>query len=234
MLRNLERRQEAQDSLRVSQERYRSLSRRLIEEQEHVRRSLSRELHDQLGQSLVAVAVNLTAIKGDLTPPSTERIPESMRIIEKMIKEVQTLAFELRPTMLDDVGLAEALSLLVARHGERTGVRVRITCTPPNARAPSEIETACFRIVQEALSNVARHASARNVEIALTAQGGVVELAVRDDGVGFDVKRLRNGLGIVGMRARAELAGGQFAVESAPGDGTTVRGRFLLPEGEMN
>jgi signal transduction histidine kinase len=234
MLRNLERLQEAQDSLRVSQERYRSLSRRLIEEQEQVRRSLARELHDQLGQSLVAVAVNLTAIKDDLTPQSRERIPESMRIIEMMIKEVQTLAFELRPTLLDDVGLAEALSLMVARHGERTSVRATFTCTPANARAPTEIETACFRIVQEALSNVARHANARNLEIALTAQDGILELVVRDDGMGFDFKRLRNGLGIVGMRERAELAGGQFAVESAPGDGTTLRVRFLLPGNKMN
>jgi signal transduction histidine kinase len=228
MMTNLERLQQSQDSLRASQERYRSLSRRLLERQEHERGALARELHDQLGQSLVAVSLNLEAIKGELPPAASARVPESLRAIEKMIEQVQTLAFELRPSTLDEFGLVGALRLLVERHGERARVRASFTAWPTDARAPVEIETACFRIAQEALSNVARHAKARHVEVTLTAQDAALELTVRDDGVGFDVERRRSDLGLVGMAERAELVGGRLDVESAPGAGTTVRARFPL------
>jgi signal transduction histidine kinase len=228
MMTNLERLQQSQDSLRASQERYRSLSRRLLERQEHERGALARELHDQLGQSLVAVSLNLEAIKGELSPAASLRVPESLRAIEKMIEQVQTLAFELRPSTLDEFGLVGALRLLAERHGERARVRASFTARPTDARAPVEIETACFRIAQEALSNVARHAKARHVEVTLTAQDAALELTVRDDGVGFDVERRRSDLGLVGMAERAELVGGRLDVESAPGAGTTVRARFPL------
>src|ERR1700694_5843922 len=118
MMRNLEHLQQSQDSLRESQERYRSLSRRLLEQQEHERGALARELHDQLGQSLVAVSLTLEAIKGELSPASSARVPESIRAIEKMIEQVQTLAFELRPSTLDEFGLVGALRRLAARHCE--------------------------------------------------------------------------------------------------------------------
>jgi signal transduction histidine kinase len=152
-----------------------------------------------------------------------------MRAIEKMIEQVQTLAFELRPSTLDEFGLVGALRLLVARHGERARVPASFSATPTDARAPVEIETACFRIAQEALSNVARHARARHVEVTLTAQGVALELTVRDDGVGFNVERLRTGPGLAGMGERAELAGGRLDIESAAGAGTTLRARFPLP-----
>jgi signal transduction histidine kinase len=229
MMTNLEQLQQAQDSLQASQKRYRALSRRLLEQQEHERASLARELHDQLGQSLFAVSLNLQAIKGDLPPALRARVPESMRAIEKMIKQVQTLAFELRPSMLDDFGLVGALRMLVARHGERTGVRASFNATPTDARAPVEIETACFRIGQEALSNVARHAHARHVEVTLTAQDVALDVTVRDDGVGFNLQGMRTGLGLMGMAERAELAGGRLDIESTPGVGTTLRALFPLP-----
>jgi signal transduction histidine kinase len=229
MMTNLEQLQQSQDSLRASQERYRSLSRRLLEQQEHERGALARELHDQLGQSLVAISLNLQAIEGELSPPARARVPESTQIIKKMIEQVRTLAFELRPSLLDDFGLVEALRNLVTRHGERAGVRASFTATPTDARAPVEIETACFRIVQEALSNVARHAWARRVEVTLTAQDVALEVTVRDDGVGFNVERLRTGLGLMGMGERAELVGGSVEIESVSGTGTTVRVRFPLP-----
>jgi signal transduction histidine kinase len=228
MMTNLERLQESQDGLRAAQERYRLLARRLLEQQEHERGVLARELHDQLGQALVAISLNLDAIKGELSPASRARVPEIMQIIEKMIDQVRTLAFELRPSTLDDFGLVEALRSLVARHGERTGVRASFTATPTDVRAPAEIETACFRIVQEGLSNIVRHARARHVEVTLTAQDAVLEARVRDDGVGFNVERRRTGLGLVGMSERAEFAGGDLDIESAPGTGTTLRARFPL------
>ena len=229
MTRNLEHLQQAQDSLRESQERYRSLSHRLLAQQELERRALARELHDQLGQSLVAVSLNLEVIKGELSPASGTRVRESMEAIEKMVVQVETLAFELRPSMLDD-GLAEALRLLVAAHGERARVRTSFTATPADARAPAEIETACFRIAQEALTNVARHARARHVEVTLTVHDDALEMTIRDNGVGFNVERLRMmSPGLIGMRERAELAGGRFDIESALSAGTIVRVCFPLP-----
>lgn len=234
MMTNLERLQQAQDSLQESQERYRALSRRLLEQQEHERASLARELHDQLGQSLLAVSLNLDAIKGELSPALSARVPETRQAIKRMIEQVQTLAFELRPSMLDDFGLVEALRNLVTRHGERAGVRATFTATPADARAPVEIETACFRIVQEALSNVARHAHARHIEVMLTAEGRAIEVTVRDDGIGFNVGGRRTGLGLVGMNERAEFAGGRLDIESGPGAGTTLRARFPLPRPSMN
>jgi signal transduction histidine kinase len=229
MMTNLEQLQQAQDNLQALQERYRALSRRLLEQQERERASLARELHDHLGQSLSVVSLNLHAIEGELSPASSPRVPESLQAIKKMIEQVQTLAFDLRPSILDDFGLAVALRRLVARHGERTGVRASFTATPIDARAPVEIETACYRIAQDALNNVARHACARSVEVTLTAQDVSLEVTVRDDGVGFNVERLRTGLGLVGMGERAELAGGRLDIESAPGAGTTLRARFPLP-----
>src|ERR1700687_82634 len=203
MMTNLEQLQRSQASLRASQECYRSLARRLLEQQEHERGALARELHDQLGQSLVAISLNLQAIEDELSPGSRALVPESTQIIKKMIEQVRTLAFELRPSVLDEFGLVEALRNLVTRHGERAGVRASFTATPTDARAPVEIETACFRIVQEALTNVARHARARHVEVTLTAQDVALEVTVRDDGVGFTVEGLRTGLGADGHgRAR--------------------------------
>jgi signal transduction histidine kinase len=232
MMTNLERLQQSEDSLRESQERYRSLSRHLLEQQEHERSALARELHDQLGQSLFALSLNLEAIQGELSPDAGARVPESLRVIRRMIKQVQTLAFELRPSMLDEVGLVGALQFLVARQGERTAVRASFTATPTYARAPVEIETASFRIAQEALTNVARHARARHVDVTLTAQDAALEITVRDDGVGFNVERVHAGPGLVGMAERAELAGGRLDIESAPGAGTTLRARFpLSPKG---
>jgi len=229
MMTNLERLQQSEDSLRASQERYQSLSRRLLEQQEHERGALARELHDQLGQSLVAILLNLQVIEDELSPPLRARVPETTQIINQMIEQVRTLAFELRPAILDEFGLVDALENLVTRHGERAGVRTSFSATPTDARAPVEIETACFRIVQEALSNVAGHARARNVEVTLTAQDLVLEVTVSDDGVGFSVERPRAGLGLLGMGERAQLAGGSLVIESAPDSGTTVRARFPLP-----
>jgi signal transduction histidine kinase len=229
MITNLERLQQAQDRLEASQERYRALSRRLLEQQERERAALARELHDQLGQSLVAVSLNLEAIRRDLPPAASGRVPETVRVIREMIKQVQTLTFELRPSMLDDFGLVGALETLVASHGERTGVRAGFNATPPDLRAPGEIETACFRIAQEALSNVARHARARYIEVTVAAQDGTLELIVQDDGVGFNVEQPHTGMGLVGMVERAELAGGRLEIESSPGAGTTLSARFPLP-----
>jgi signal transduction histidine kinase len=231
MMTSLDQLQQAQDGLRVAQQRYRSLSHRLLEVQEHERRSLARELHDQLGQSLVGVSLILESITNDLPPKARARVPESKQVIEQMLEQVRTLAVELRPAALDELGLVAALNMVVARHGERTGIPTSFTATPEELRPTAGIATACFRIVQEALTNVARHARARRIEVTLELQGDALEIAVRDDGVGFDVnEHMRTGLGLVGMSERAALGGGQLQIESAPGAGTTVRARFPVKQ----
>jgi signal transduction histidine kinase len=234
MMMNVERLQQSQDDLRASQERYRSLARRLIERQEHERAALARELHDQLGQSLFALSLDLASIKGELSPASSARMPESMRAITRMIRQVQTLAFELRPPTLDEYGLVEAMRHLVARHEERTGASGSFTATPTDVRAPAEVETASFRIVQEALANVARHARASHFEVTVAKQDAAFVVTVKDDGVGFEVERLRPSLGLVGMSERAELVGGRVDIESAPGAGTTVHARFPVPRASIH
>jgi PAS domain S-box-containing protein len=220
--------QRAKDALRASQTRYRTLSRRLLEIQERERSWLARELHDQFGQSLIYVSLTLGAINDELSPASRGSVRESLQIIEQLLEQVRGLAFELRPSALDDLGLVAALRGLVARHGERTGVHASFRGTTADLRVTAEIATASFRIVQEALTNVARHARAAQVEVTLRTQGDALEVAVRDDGVGFDVDERRDGLGLVGMSERAALAGGALEIESAPGAGTTLRARFLL------
>jgi signal transduction histidine kinase len=167
-------------------------------------------------------------IKDELSPATSARVPESMRAIKEMIEQVRTLAFELRPSMLDEFGLVRALRLLVERHGKRSGVSASFAAAPTDVRAPREIETACFRIAQEALNNIASHARAHHVELTLTGENNVLELMISDDGVGFSVEQLRGSLGLVGMRERAELVGGRLEIESSPGAGTTLRARFPL------
>ena len=154
--------------------------------------------------------------------------PKVVQAIKDMIEQVRTLAFELRPSMLDEFGLVRALRLLVERHGKRSGISTSFTAAPTDVRAPREIETACFRIAQEALNNIASHARAHHVEVTLTGENNDLELMIGDDGVGFSIGQLRSSLGLVGMRERAELVGGRVDIESAPGTGTTLRARFPL------
>ena len=137
--------------------------------------------------------------------------------------------------MLDDLGLEPALRWYADRQVRRTGLAIHLDTALADCRLPAEVETACFRVAQEALTNVARHARARRVWIELQQRGAAVELAVRDDGAGFDPKAVRKraaegaGFGLLGMQERVELLGGEFTIESFPGRGTSIRDRFVVP-----
>lgn len=230
MLNSLRELQQAQESLRASQARYLALSRRLLQRQEDERAWLARELHDQLGQSLSYVAMTLGSIDGDSPSGFRPHVRQCLRVLEQMLEQVRTLAFDLRPSTLDDLGMVEALRRLVVRHEEWTGVTASFTASPEEVRAPPEVEIAGFRIAQEALTNVARHARAGRVDVSLVLRNEGLELAVRDDGVGFDVdQQLRSGLGLVGMNERAALAGGRLEIESTRESGTTLRACFPVP-----
>jgi signal transduction histidine kinase len=228
-------RRHAEDALRITRMQQQALSRRLLEIQELERSRIARELHDQIGQVLTAVKLNLEATQqahADLLRPAD--VAESLAAIDHAIEQVRTLSFELRPALLDDLGLAVAVGSYAKRQATKAGLDLHLHVVPTDASIRKEVETACFRILQEALTNVLRHAKARRVEVDLNEDDGVLELIVRDDGIGFTAEFRENPrspygrLGLLGMRERAQNVGGVFHVESQPTKGTLIRARLPL------
>ena len=209
------------------------LSRRILEAQENERRAIARELHDELGQALQALKINLQTAQR-VPHASAQRLEESIAIINQAIQQVRNLSLDLRPSLLDDLGLVAALEWYLERHTQRTGVQIHFSTSPPDMRLNPTVETTCFRVTQEALTNVTRYAQARNVWIDLTQQGAELQLRVRDDGVGFDASTAQiratqgKSFGLLGMRERVELIGGRFELFSNPGLGAEIRAYFSL------
>ncbi len=193
---------------------------RLLETQESVARRFSHELHDELGQALAALKANLSSMATN-GGPNPERQADCARLVDDAIGNVRELSQLLRPTILDDFGLDAGLRWLVERFGERTGVTVHYDSSI-EGRLAEATETHLFRIVQEALTNVARHAHAKSVWVALRGEGERVHLTIRDDGTGLPEGVRANGLGLRGMEARARGAGGTLALRPAPGGGLEI------------
>jgi signal transduction histidine kinase len=212
------------------------LLRRVVTAHEDERRRVSREMHDTFGQLLTALSLSVKAAR-DVTPLPTlaaTRLIEVQHLTDELSRAAHDLAVRLRPTALDDVGLFSALGQYVAQWSARTGVEVDYEAAAVEAdRLPVAVETAIYRIVQEALTNVARHAKARRVSVVISRHDDHATVAVEDDGVGFDPAAVAacGRLGLVGMRERAALAAGTLEVESTPGEGTTVLARFPLSNG---
>ena len=196
----------------------------MLEDQEATARRFSHELHDELGQSLSAVKANLTALEvnGQVHP---ERLADCLHLVDEAIGNVRQMSQLLRPTILDDFGLAAGVRWLCEGFAQRTGIEV--ACDAPFAgRLTDEAETHLYRIAQEALTNVARHASAKQVRVELRASGGEVLLRIGDDGCGFRPGAGNpQGLGLIGMRARARSAGGDVEVHSRPNQGVVIEVR---------
>jgi PAS domain S-box-containing protein len=219
-----------------AQEELRTYSGRLIEAQEAERLRIARELHDQVGQILTVVQINLHAVqRACRTAEDSARVEDSIRVLDEALDQVHNLALDLRPSLLDDLGLAAALRWFVGRQARRTGVQPRVLIElPDNMRFALELETACFRIAQEALTNVVRHAQAKRVSVELQKDETDLLLTIKDDGVGFDVKvqshRAPNAatLGLLGMQERAHTVGGTIVIDSAPTKGTKIRCRFPI------
>jgi len=190
---------------------------RLLETQESTARRFAHELHDELGGALTAIRTNLTAI-ASRTPSS--RIDDCVKLVDESISNVRELSQLLRPTILDDFGLDAGIHWLVTRFRERTGIEVEYTSEFED-RLPDETETHLFRIVQEALTNIARHSAATRVTIRLRAEGDRICLTIRDNGKGLGAAR-PGSMGLSGMRARARSAGGELAIRSEPGAGVTI------------
>jgi signal transduction histidine kinase len=220
------------ERLRASQ-KLQVLSHRLVEVQEAERRHIARELHDEIGQSLTAAELHLqAALRAPASAKLEYQLQESIRAVERVLEQVHDLSLSLRPSMLDDLGLEPAIRWYANRQAGLTGMEVRFHADPMEERLDPVIETECFRIAQEALTNIVRHAKAKAISIVLTRDNGHLHLNVRDDGVGFDVSDQRNqavsgaSLGLLSMEERASLAGGGFELTSAPGQGTVVHAWF--------
>jgi signal transduction histidine kinase len=207
-----------------AQRELKELSARLVEAQELERRAISRELHDEVGQSLSALLMELGNL-GAVAPGDAElrRHVEAIRkLAESSVNVVRNMALLLRPSMLDDLGLVPALQWQAREISKRTGMAVTVDAESVADDLPEEHKTCIYRVVQEALNNCARHAAARSVRIRVVQEAERIRLTVQDDGQGFDSTHVR-GLGLLGMEERVTHLGGQFQLESEPGRGTELR-----------
>ena len=203
--------------------------RRVVEAQELERRRLARELHDETGQALTSILLGLKGLEERMDDSESREAAEELReLVVSTLQDVRRLAVELRPSALDDFGLVAALERLTGSFAEQTGIAVDFQTAVAEERLPEEVETAIYRIVQESLTNVVKHARARRVSILLARKDGAVKAEVEDDGQGFDPAEHTGGSGLVGMRERLALLGGRLAVESAPDRGTTVAAEVPL------
>jgi signal transduction histidine kinase len=205
--------------------------RRVIEAQELERRRLARELHDETGQALTSILLGLKGIRAARTDAEAEQIEGELReLVVQALQDVRSLAVELRPSALDDFGLVPAVERLVQTFSERSGIAAAIEANLGGERLSPELETVLYRVVQEALTNVVKHAAATTVSVVLTRRDGGVSVIVEDDGGGFAEDDVGAGsLGLVGMRERLGLVGGSLTIESNPGEGTSLAAYVPLP-----
>jgi len=224
---DIEDRARAEQALRESAGRLQHLSRRLLEVQEEERRHLARELHDEFGQLLAGVSLHLHAAKDAAGEAARAKLEQSIALVERAGERARGLVLELRPAIMETAGLDGTLRWLAGQHEQQTGIATQVVGQA--GEVPSELAIACFRVAQEALTNVARHARAQRAWIELSVDDGALQLVVRDDGAGFDVeKTLKDAagsghVGLLGMRERVQILGGDLRIESAPREGTRVR-----------
>lgn len=196
---------------------------RAVQAQESERHRLARELHDGTGQALTSILLGLSSVERASTLGDARAAAAGLReLVVATLQDVRRLAVELRPKALDDFGLGPALERLGQSVRETSGVDVQVGAHLGGARLPADVETAVYRIAQEALANVLRHADARHASIVVTRREGSASIVIEDDGRGFDVGAPADGMGLAAMRERVRLLDGTLVVESRPGRGTTI------------
>jgi PAS domain S-box-containing protein len=214
------------EQVQAGTERLQSLSRRLVEVQESERLYIARELHDEAGQSLASLLVDLQLLEKNVSNPKAilKLVAEMENSLNGVIEELHRVAMSLRPASLDHVGLVAALRQHVETVGEKHGLKASFRSGKFRGRLPANVETVLYRIVQEALTNVVRHAHARRVDVIMTVRNHNLIVIIEDDGIGFDPDSVSTSehLGLFGMRERMETIGGTLAIESAPGKGSTI------------
>ncbi len=230
------------EAVHQQKEQLRRLNLELTRIQENERRQLAQELHDEMGQTLTAITMDLITVRQLLpseTPPlAQERLAEALELTERTLEQIRELSLNLRPPMLDDLGLIPTLRWYINRYARRVQVETVLEAEGMEDRLPADLETTIYRVLQEALTNVARHAQAGRVWVRLERQADRILAQVADDGRGFDVQSVlaadngAQGMGLVGMQERVSLAGGTLQIESEPGKGTVVRFTLPLPRPE--
>ena len=221
---------------RQMQEQLRQLSHQILHAQEEERKRISRELHDEIAQTLVGIHVHLAALtrEGAGQPRGLrQKFARTQRLVKKAVDILHRFARELRPTMLDDLGLIPALHALLKEFAKRTGVRARLTAFAAIEQLDIAKRTILYRVAQEALNNVSRHAQASRVDVSLEKLPDRIGMKIKDDGKSFQAQRAlhargNNRLGLLGMRERLEMVGGNFSVESSRGKGTTIQAQIPL------
>ena len=225
----------AEQEVRASSEQLRKLAARLVSVREDERTRIAREVHDELGQSLTAVKIDLAWLAGRLPPRNAQmhkRIRSTRQLASRIIQSIRRISTELRPGVLD-LGLAAAVEWQVQEFQARTGIQCSLRLLTHEVFAP-DVSTALFRILQETLTNIARHAKATQVEVVNQKQGDRLVLRISDNGRGFDPEdpSISKSLGLLGMRERVAILGGGVNIASAPGKGTTVTAWVPLPSPE--
>jgi len=228
--------------LRLAHEHLGQLHRRLDATEEEERRSLSRELHDELGQTLTALKMQLQlgehAFRLSAGAGARVAAVDSLLLVDDLISRVRKIAVDLRPPLLDEVGLVSALRVYLDGQAALSGLAIKLHADEPPAdrdrRLPADFEITCFRVVQESVTNALRHAAAHRIEIRIAHHGDRVALSIKDDGCGFapsilDAAAARGHLGIVGMRERVRARGGRFELTSRPAGGTTIEVELTAP-----
>jgi two-component system, NarL family, sensor histidine kinase DegS len=226
---------------RQQQEQLRHLARQMLSAQEEERKNISRELHDEIAQTLTGINIHLAALSNEAavnTKGLKKSISRTQRLVEKSVNIVHRFARELRPTVLDDLGLIPALHSYMKDFTKRTGVHIHFTAFTPGLieQLNSNQRTVLYRVTQSALANVAQHAQASQVKVSIRKLQDTVRMEIHDNGKSFEVERVlfakrHKRLGLLGMRERVEMIGGSFAVESVPGKGTTIRAQIPLGNG---
>ena len=234
-IRDITKRRRAEEKLKDYSRKLQVLSRRLVEAQETERRNIARELHDEIGQALTVIQLILqTALLSPDTKTMVTHLTDSLAVVDRVQQQVHDISLNLRPMILDDLGLEPALRWYTKRQAALVGLHARFHADPFKHRLNLVIETECFRVAQEALTNVVRHAQAKNVSVELRKEAGQLHLRVCDDGSGFDVVAVREravrgaSLGLLSMEERAALAGGGLEFKSVPKKGTEVHAWFPL------
>jgi PAS domain S-box-containing protein len=221
-------RKRAAEELEAANRQLRILSAQLFHIQEEERRHLARELHDEIGQALTAAKINLKIVAPELPAQVAGRLDDSIEILDRLLSQVRQLSLDLHPSLLDDLGLVPALRSLLDQQAHRAGLRTQFYAPEPFEKLAAETQIVGFRIAQEAITNVLRHAGAQQISVHLHTEAGRLEMKIVDDGTGFDLAEVERhgheglGFGLMGMRERASLLGGRVEIISSPSAGTTV------------
>lgn len=228
-------RREAEESLRSAHAQMQTLSRQLMQVQERERRQLAHDLHDEIGQAVTAIKMNLQTMQRVAdTSNIQDTLNDSLGILDKILQRVRDLSLDLRPSLLDDLGLVPAVRWYVERQAMRAGLVAEVKAENVPQDLEPDMAVACFRIVQESITNILRHAKATKIHVTLRQEEHSLDLCIKDDGTGMSAREMpgtaavRSTLGLLGMQERAQALGGRITIQSLPGQGTEVRARIPL------